>query len=413
MSVTTTLDESLREALLPELELIRPLGSGASADVYLAREPALQRLVAVKVLRDDGGADAVMRQRFQREAQSAARIAHPNVTAIYRVGTTGDGRPFIVLEYVEGRTLADMLATGTPFELTEARRILAVVASALAAAHERGIIHRDVRPGNVLIENRTGRAVLGDFGIAALLDSGSAAAARLTAAGVVLGDTRYLSPELARGEPVVEQSDVYAFGIVAYELLTGRGPYTTKTAAEQLVAHLRQEPASLRSLRPDIDPAFAALITRCLAKDANQRPLAREIAAQLGTTTSYGAAHAPAHAVAADAGPFEQFLGELRRRHVYQVLAAYTAIALALFGIAQVVFEAFELSQSAYRIFVAVTLGGFPVAMVLAWLYDIRAGGIQRTAGTGTGGRTHFFMWAGLAFSLLLAMVIGWMLLRE
>jgi serine/threonine protein kinase len=195
MTDGAVLDEPLRAALLPELEPIRLLGSGATAHVYLAREPALARLVA---------ADAVARQRFEREAQSAARIAHPHVTAIYRVGRVPDGRPYIVMEYVEGRTLTDVLAAGGVYEEPAARELLAALASALTAAHEKGVIHRDVRPANVLLENRTGRAVLGDFGVAGLLDSGSAAAARLTTAGMVLGDPRYHSPEQVRGEPAVE-----------------------------------------------------------------------------------------------------------------------------------------------------------------------------------------------------------------
>jgi serine/threonine protein kinase len=397
-------DETLRAALLPELELIRPLGSGATAQVYLAREPALQRLVAVKALRPEVAADSVARQRFEREAQSAARIRHPNITAIYRVGRAPDERPFLVMEYVEGRTLADILASGTGFDEPAARALLSSIASALAAAHEQGIIHRDVRPGNVLVENRTGRAVLGDFGIAALLDSGSAAAVRLTAAGMVLGDARYHSPERLLGEAAMEQSDVYAFGLLAFEVLAGRGPFEARSDAEMVAAHLDRPPADLRTFRAEVSPGLARLVARCLAKDPKQRPLATEIVAQLEG--------APSGSAAAEAGSVGQFLAELRRRNVYQVMAAYSALAIAVLGISQGVFEAFELSRATYRLVVGATLAGFPVALALAWVYDIRAGAIERTRPARGTPRTRALAWGGLTASLLVAAAVGWLLLR-
>jgi tRNA A-37 threonylcarbamoyl transferase component Bud32 len=425
MTEAPVLDESLRAALLPELEPIRALGSGATAHVYLAREPALARLVAVKVLRAEVAEDAVARQRFEREAQAAARIAHPHVTAIYRVGRVPDGRPYIVMEYVEGRTLTDVLAAGVVYDEPAARELLAALASALAVAHEKGIIHRDVRPANVLLENRTGRAVLGDFGVAGLLDSGSAAAARLTTTGMVLGDPRYHSPEQVRGEPAVEQSDVYALGLLAFELLAGRSPYDTRTKVELLAAHANQRAMDLRAARPDVSPGMAALVARCLAKDPNQRPLAREVAARLSADeaaaeasarpaagTGAGSGAAAGGSAGGATGSFAHFLAELRRRNVYQVMAAYSALAIAIFGIAQGVFEAFDLSRGAYRLVVGATLAGFPVAMVLAWVYDIHSGGIRRTRPTGSTARARALMWVGFVTSLLLAGGVGWLLLR-
>jgi serine/threonine-protein kinase len=400
-------DETLRQALLPELELIRPLGSGATAEVFLAREPALQRLVAVKVLRSAVADDAVARRRFEREAQAAARIVHPNVTSIFRVGRTPAGQPFIVMEYVDGRVLGDLLPPAVTYDEPSARALLAAIAAALAAAHAHGIIHRDVRPGNVLIENRTGRAVLGDFGIAALLESGSVAITRLTAAGVMVGDARYLSPEQVRGESALELSDVYAFGILAFELLTGSGPYRGRKPAELLTAHLQQQPADLRELRPDLSERLAALISRCLAKEASRRPLASELAAQL--------APAPATRAIQEetvAGSLAVLLGELRRRRVYQVAAAYTAVALGVLAVAQVVYEAFNLSRTGYRVLVGTTLAGFPLALVLAWAYDIRAGRIHRTRGERATAGARVLLWGGLAGSLLLAGLAGWLLLR-
>jgi serine/threonine protein kinase len=400
------LDATLAE-LQPDLEVLRLLGSGDTANVYLAREPALQRLVAVKVLRKEVAADPVARQRFEREAQSAARISHVNVTAIYRVGRLTGDVPYMVMEYIDGRTVRDIVESGTTFDYGYARGLLAAVANALAAAHDRGIVHRDVRPGNVFVENRTARAVLGDFGIAALLESGAASAARLTAVGVKLGDTRYMSPEQIRGEPVTEQSDVYAFGILAYEVLTGRGPYDARGEAQMAAAHLQGEPLKLRELRADVAAPVAALIERCLAKDPNRRPRAQEIAGSLAAPSAAVAAHRE------DLGPIGQLLEELRRRRVYKVLVGYGAFALAVFGVSEGVGQGFEIPPLASRIIVVGTLAGFPLTLVLSWIFDIRAGRIQRTRSIGSSPRARALMWFGLAVIVAIVASLGWLLLQR
>jgi tRNA A-37 threonylcarbamoyl transferase component Bud32 len=402
----TGLDATQLAELKPDLEVLRQLGSGNTANVYLAREPALQRLVAVKVLRADVAADTVARQRFEREAQSAARISHANVTAIYRVGRLTGDVPYMVMEYIDGRTVRDIVESGSAFEYAEARKLLAFVAAALGAAHDRGIIHRDVRPGNVFVENRTARAVLGDFGIAALLESGAASAARLTAVGVKLGETRYMSPEQIRGEQVTEQSDVYAFGILAYEVLAGRGPYDAKGEAQMIAAHLQREPRKLRELRGDVDAAVAALIERCLAKDPNRRPRAQVIAGAL-TAAPTAAAAVPAE----DLGPVAQLLEELRRRRVYKVLVGYGAFALAVFGVAQGVDQAFPMSPFANQLLVVTTLAGFPLALILSWVFDIRAGRIHRTRSIGASSRARAMMWLGLGAIVAIVAALGWLLL--
>ncbi len=402
-----TVQDLLTSELQPELELLRPLGSGSTAEVYLARESALQRLVAVKVLRSQLAADPVARKRFEREAQSAARISHPNVTVIHRIGRLSNDIPYIVLEYVDGRTIRDVVEARGALELSEARTLLAGVASALAAAHERGIVHRDVRLDNVFLENRTGRAVLADFGIAALLETGASSVTRLTMGGVRMGEPSHMSPEQIRGEPVTAQSDVYAFGIVAYEVLTGRGPYEARTAAEVLSAHLQQEPRPLRELRPEVEPRLAALIESCLAKEPQRRPQAREIAEALRGAPAAGGAAAPEGALAV-------FLSELKRRRVYQVLAGYTAVALAVLGGAQTVFEAFDLPHWSYKLTVATTLAGLPVAVILAWAYDLTAGGIRRTRSRSTSGRGwQTLKWSGLGASILIAALVAWLLLHD
>lgn len=403
----THLQYGLTGELQPELEVIRPLGEGSTARVYLAREPALKRLVAVKILRPELAADSVVRLRFEREAQSAARISHPHVTAIYRIGRLANDIPYIVMEYIDGRTVREILEARGAFEPPEARGILVAVASALAAAHERGIIHRDVRPENVFIENHTGRAVLADFGIAALLETGSDPVQRLTAAGVRMGEVGHMSPEQVRGEPVTEQSDVYAFGILAYEVLTGEGPYAVRTEAQTLAAHLQHQPRRLRELRADVDAGLAALLERCLAKDPNRRPRAWEVAAALS------AGPGAAAVAAAPEGPLAQFLDELSRRRVYQVLVGYGAVALAVLGGMQAVHEAFDLPRWLYRLLVGIFLAGFPAALVFSWLYDVTRSGIVRTgSGKARGGRLQVLTWGGLVASIAAAALLGWVFLR-
>ena len=401
---SAALDERVRNELLPELEVVRTLGTGATANVYLARETALQRLVAVKVLRPAVAEDAVLRQRFEREAQSAARIVHAHVTAVHRVGHLRDGAPYIVMEYVEGRTLSDAIGAGSAMPLEQARSVLGDVASALAAAHDKGIVHRDVRPGNILLD-RSGRAVLGDFGIAGLLESGASGSARLTAMGVRLGDARYMSPEQIRGDAVLEQSDVYSFGILACELLTGSHPYQASGDAQMMVAHLQQEPRKLRALRGNLDPALAALIDACMARDPNRRPLARDVVAQLNGSVTQAGAQGNDSALGG-------FLHELKRRKVYQVVVGYGALALATLGFSQAASDAQIISSHVYRAVVAVTLACFPLVAVLSWVYDIRRGSIERTRSAKFSRKMMLLIWATLAIVVAGAAIVAWLLLR-
>jgi serine/threonine-protein kinase PpkA len=405
---TADFDAAVRSMLEPDLEVIRPLGTGSSARVYLAREPGLQRLVAVKVLRPELAGDEVLRRRFEREGQSAARVSHPHVVGIHRIGRFADGLPYMVLEYVDGRTVAEALAAGGPLPVEEARGVLHAVASALVTVHERGIVHRDVRSDNVFLENRTGRAVLGDFGIAALADSGSSSAAKLTAVGQRLGVTTSMSPEQVRGEEITPQSDVYALGVLGYEILVGRGPYEARGDAQLLVAHLQAEPTPLVQLRGAVDPRLAELLQRCLAKDPRHRPLSSDVAAALERLRP----GAPAEESAPD-DAFGQFVLELKRRRVFTVLWAYGTIAGVVLGFGDQVIEAFDVSRGAHQALIIGVLVGFPAALVLSWLYDAGRGGIRRTRSElPQSGRTRALMWAALGASAALAALLGWLLLR-
>jgi serine/threonine protein kinase len=235
-------------------QIERPLGHGAMAVVDLARDLELGRPVALKRLAENLARDAEIRPRFLREARLAARLSHPNVVRVYDVGEW-DGRPFIAMEHVDGESLAELLARRGRVPADEAAALGAQAARALAAAHDAGLVHRDVKPHNLLLD-RDGTLKLGDFGIAFGLEG-----TKLTVAGTVLGTAAYLAPEQARGERVTAAADVYALGVVLVELLTGRPARTAPTG------HL------------------AGVLTRCLAADPEQRPTAAELARDLSANT--------------------------------------------------------------------------------------------------------------------------------
>lgn len=241
------------------------VGRGGMADIYAAEDTELGRRVAVKVLSERFAEDPDIRERFKREALAAARLSgHPNIATIYDVGET-EGRPFIVMELADGGSLADRLEAG-PVPSEQALAWLGQAASALDFAHGEGIVHRDVKPSNMLLD-RQGDVKITDFGIALVLDEAATAA---TATGTVLGTAGYLAPEQALGKRATAESDIYALGVVAYELLTGERPFERPSAAAEAAAHLNEPvvpPSERAGLPPQADPVFA----RVLAKDAAYR----------------------------------------------------------------------------------------------------------------------------------------------
>ncbi len=272
---------ALQEALGTRVLLIRSIGEGGMGRVYLGRDPQLKRFVAVKVL-VQAGADSEAHARFQREAQAIAAVSHPNVVSIYGVGELPDGTPYFVMQYVSGGSMSERLAASGPLPIEMAEGVLGDVAAALAAAHKRGIIHRDVKPANVLWDEESERATVSDFGIASLMsDADDENAIRITQGGMRLGSPAYMSPEQLLAEPITPKSDIYALGLLGYELLTGRGPYTAETPAAVAAAHIRDEPRPLAEVRPDAPPVLGALLKRCLSKDASERPTADELTAAL------------------------------------------------------------------------------------------------------------------------------------
>ena len=269
---------ALQEALGTRVILIRAIGEGGMGRVYLARDPQLKRFVAVKVLVQPPGVDAEAHARFQREAQAIAAVSHPNVVAIYGVGELPDGRPYFIMQYVSGGSMAERLAASGPLPVETAESIIGDVAAALAAAHRRGIVHRDVKPANVLWDEEGDRATVSDFGIATLQPAeGDDQDIRITGTGMAVGSPAYMSPEQLLTEPITPKSDVYALGLLGYELLTARGPYSGNSPAELVAAHLRDKPRRLSEARTDIPEALQELLLRCLSKDPEDRPSAEEV----------------------------------------------------------------------------------------------------------------------------------------
>jgi len=360
--------EELARALGDEFEIIRVLGSGSAATVYLARERALSRLVAIKVMNPALAADETARRRFEREARAAASLLdNPNVVAVHRYGRLPDETPYMVMRFVKGRTMEERLKAEGRLSVEQAVDALRSVVDALALAHSKGFVHRDVRPGNVLWDEEAGRALLTDFGIAAVLATGSAEGTRLTMAGELIGNPRYLSPEQLMDQDVTEMADIYAVGILGYELLTGEGPYEARSRMDLLKAHLGGEPRDLRTLRPEVPAPVADVLRRCLAREPNHRPSAQDVLRALDG----GGAHGHGGAAAA-AGQEVADLQTLLRKRVPQVVLITGGVG---FGMAQLV-EGFG-DPRLYSATLALMATAVALSAVIAWFHGEK--GRQRT----------------------------------
>jgi serine/threonine-protein kinase len=247
-------------------ELGSELGRGGMAIVYRATDLRLRREVAIKVLPPELAFRTDVRRRFLREAETAAQLSHPDIVPIYSVDERG-GLVYFVMALVDGENLSTRLARGRP-EVEETRRILSDVADALAYAHSHGVIHRDIKPDNIIVRREDGRALVTDFGIARAVESDS----HLTATGVAVGTPAYMSPEQALGEREVDgRSDIYSLGIVAYQMLAGALPFTAANTPAMMMKHVSEMPRPLLQARPDLPPGLAAAVERALAKRPEDR----------------------------------------------------------------------------------------------------------------------------------------------
>jgi hypothetical protein len=256
---------SFQAALVGRYSLERELGRGGMGVVYLAREVRLDRPVAIKLLPPEFSSDARLRDRFTREARTAARLSHPYIVPIHSVDEIG-GFVFYVMAYVDGETLAQRVARRGPIQPDDASRILREVAWALAYAHGQGVVHRDIKPANILLEAGTGRAMVTDFGIARLTQTTGE-----TAVGELLGTPEYMSPEQAGGDPVDGRSDLYSLAVVGFYALTGTLPFESRTAQGMLAQHLTKAAPPVAGVARGVPKSLAAVIDRCLQKDPAAR----------------------------------------------------------------------------------------------------------------------------------------------
>ena len=362
-------DRSVRELLEAELsgefDILRKIGEGSMGVVYLAREVGLRRLVAIKVLRPEHVSEETARRRFVREAQAAGRISHPNVATVFQVGLLRDEVPYLVMAWIKGTSLADRLTSERQLEDGELRRIIGGIAQGLAAAHATGVVHRDLRPANVRLEEDSGRVALTDFGLAATLATGAETPERLTLTGELLGHPRYAAPEQVSGEPVTERADIYSLGVIAFEMITGEHPFEASTDVELAAMRLYEEPRQLLALQPQADPALAALVHRCLALEANHRPRAVEIAAEL---TGPGSALIPESAEA-PSPELGRLLVELRARRLPLVVAAFMAVSWALVFGGRSLMERGALDLTAYLLGLVLLVSGFHAALIRSWFH--------------------------------------------
>src|SRR5688572_28299397 len=297
----TELRDRLQAALGDGYTIERELGGGGMSHVFLATERRLDRQVVIKLLPPDL-AGGVSLDRFHREIQLVARLQNPHIVPVITAGEA-EGVPFFTMPFVEGRSLRDLITAGTRVSISEGANILRDVATALAYAHERGIVHRDIKPDNVLLSG--GAAAVTDFGVAKAISSAregtSAPGGSLTQIGFSLGTPLYMAPEQAAADPSTDhRADIYSFGVMAYELFAGAPPFAGRAPAALLAAQMTETPPLLSVARPDAPVPLVDLIRRCLEKDPTKRPqTATEIIHSLDQalvssgTSSLGAGAAP------------------------------------------------------------------------------------------------------------------------
>src|SRR5215217_8585115 len=263
MAFTDTLINMLFDG---RYRVVRKLGSGGMADVYLAEDEELGRRVAIKILNERHANDEQFVERFRREAKNAAGLSHPNIVSIYDRGEA-EGTYYIAMEYLDGRSLKELILSRGPAPPRIAIEYVRQILAALRFAHRHGVVHRDIKPHNIMVDAE-GRLTVTDFGIARAEQAGSS---QMTEAGSIIGTAQYLSPEQARGAPVDQTSDLYSVGIVLYELLTGTVPFNGDTPVEIAMKHLSQTPQPPSAKRHDVPPDLDKVVLRALAKDPADR----------------------------------------------------------------------------------------------------------------------------------------------
>jgi len=279
-TVAAPIEIDLSGRRLGDYQILRRLGRGAMAEVYLAEQITLGRQVALKILKRELAADDNYIKRFQNEARAAAALVHANIVQIYEVGCL-EGHYYIAQEYVPGQNLRDLLARrGTP-DIPKALSILRQTAAALTKAADQGIVHRDIKPENILV-TREGEVKVADFGLARIITKDQAASLNLTQIGVTMGTPLYMSPEQVEGRPLDSRSDLYSLGVTMFHLLSGQPPFRGDNALSVAVQHLQTAPERLENLRPDLPAGMCRVVHKLLAKDPAERyPTPRDLLLEL------------------------------------------------------------------------------------------------------------------------------------
>lgn len=365
--------DTLQEALSDRYAIEREVGSGRMAVVYLATDLRHDRQVAIKVLRPDVAASLGAR-RFLREIDIAAHLTHPHILGLHDSGEAA-GYLYYVMPFIQGETLRERLDRERILPLEEAYQIASEVGDALEYAHGRGVIHRDVKPENILLSG--GHAVVADFGLArALEESGGE---RLTQTGLVIGVPAYSSPEQSGADgPVDGRTDQYSLASVVYEMLTGEPPFAGPNTRTILARKTTQMPSSPSLLRHAISPGVEAAVMKALAiLPADRYRTTSEFCARL--TGGESTAVAQTSDVDVGSGDPPSFWSELKRRHVYHTAVVYAGIAWILVEVSATTFPFLNLPERAVTFLIALAILGFPIALVLAWAYEVTRDGIRRS----------------------------------
>src|SRR5438876_1390252 len=360
-------------------KISKRIGTGGMGDVYLATDMTAGRKAALKLLPMRFTADAERLKRFQQEAHAVVGLNHPNILTVYEI-SEDHSTHYIASELIEGETLRRRLMRG-PMQQSEVIDVAIQVASALVAAHNAGIVHRDIKPENIMLRPDGYVKVL-DFGIAKLAEqevpvtvpTDEALLLVETNLGSILGTVRYMSPEQARGAPIDKGTDVWSLGVVLYEMVTGHAPFTGETPGEAMTSILEKEPPPLTRYIAHAPAELQQVISKALRKERSQR---------------YHSAHELLEALKDLRRKLEfesfvksGFFEEVKRRKVYRVAAAYIIAAAGIIQLASAAFPAWDLPNSALRLVVVLLLIGFPIALILGWVFDITSHGIRVTPGT-------------------------------
>jgi tetratricopeptide (TPR) repeat protein len=383
------LQQRLQSALGNTHRILRELGGGGMSRVFLAEEIRLGRQVVVKVLPPETGA-AVNVERFEREIQLAARLQHPHIVPLLSAAAAGD-LLYYVMPFIQGESLRSRLAREGELPVVEAARILREILDALSFAHRNGVVHRDIKPDNVLLSD--GHAVVTDFGVAKAV-SASSGSSSLTSLGVALGTPAYMAPEQAAADPHVDhRADIYAVGIMGYEMLAGRTPFTAPSPQAMLAAHITQAPEPIAKMRPAVSPPFNAVLMRCLEKRAADRwQSAAELLGQLEAAATPSGGLAPTEATPAISSGTEN---AIRRSHPGRVALLFAAASAGVLGVVSVLVHRLGLPDWVFTGAVVLLLIGLPIMLVTG--YSERRRALARASGrvvtTPAGGLHGWLTW--------------------